>query len=150
MIGNTMILLVAVATQWLTHISAGFTYRPEGGARKNFDKCVVHDPNGENKHVKMFVRTELFQQINSMHHIGTKDGYMKVGEHGDPTRPWRIPVTHGQWALHHYGIKSRQEVIEKQDRGNANALARPIPESLWEGVEGMDETDCKELTHYYP
>ncbi|KAF6222125.1 hypothetical protein HO133_001211 [Letharia lupina] len=140
----------AVAAQWLTHNSAGLLTRPEGGARKNFDKCVVNDPNGENKHVKMFVRTELFQQVNNVHHIGTKDGYMEVGEHGDPTGPWRNPVTHEKWALHHYGIKSRQEFIEKQDRGNANALAKPIPQSLWEGVENMDEVDCKELTDYYP
>lgn len=140
----------AVAAQWLTHNSAGLLTRPKGGARRNFDKCVVNDPNGENKHVKMFVRTELFQQVNNVHHIGTKDGYMEVGEYGDPTGPWRNPVTHDKWALHHYGVKSRQEFIEKQDRGNANALAKPIPESLWEGVEGMDEVDCKELTEYYP
>ena len=140
----------AVAAQWLTHNSAGLLTRPEGGARQNFDKCVVNDPNGENKHVKMFVRTALFQQVNNVHHIGTKDGYMEVGEYGDPTGPLRNPVTHDKWALHHYGVKSRQEFIEKQDRGNANALAKPIPESLWEGVEGMDEVDCKELTDYYP
>ena len=140
----------AVAAQWLTHNSAGLLTRPEGGARKNFDKCVVNDPNGENKHVKMFVRTELFQQVNNVHHIGTKDGYMEVGEHGDPTGPFRDPITHDEWALHHYGVKSRQEFIEKQDRGNANALGKPIPESLWEGVEDMDAIDCKELTDYYP
>lgn len=140
----------AVAAQWLTHNSAGLLTRPEGGARKNFDKCVVNDPNGENKHVKMFVRTELFQQVNNVHHIGTKDGYMEVGENGDPTGPWRNPITHDKWALHHYGVKSRQEFIEKQDRGNANALAKPVPESLWEGIEGMDEVECKELTNYYP
>ncbi len=140
----------AVAAQWLTHNSAGLLTRPEGGARKNFDKCVVNEPDGENKHVKMFVRTELFQQVNNVHHIGTKDGYMEVGEHGDPTGPFRNPVTHDHWALHHYGVKSRQEFIEKQDRGNANALAKPIPESLWEGVEGMDQVDCKELTNFYP
>lgn len=140
----------AVAAQWLTHNSAGLLTRPEGGARKNFDKCVNNDPNGENKHVKMFVRTELFQQVNNVHHIGTKDGYMEVGENGDPTGPWRNPITYDKWALHHYGVKSRQEFIEKQDRGNANALAKPIPESLWDGVEGMDQVDCKEMTEYYP
>ena len=140
----------AVAAQWLTHTSAGLLSRPEGGARKNFDKCVVNDPNGENKHVKMFVRTELFQQVNNVHHIGTKDGYMEVGEHGDPTGPIRTPITHDKWALHHYGMKSRQEFIEKQDRGNANALAKPVPDSLWESIEGMDQVDCKELTKYYP
>lgn len=140
----------AVAAQWLTHNSAGLLTRPEGGARKNFDKCVVNDPDGENKHVKMFVRTELFQQVNNVHHIGTKDGYMEVGENGDPTGPFRNPITYDKWALHHYGIKSRQEFIEKQDRGNANALAKPIPESLWESVNGADEVDCKQLTNYYP
>lgn len=140
----------AVAAQWLTHNSAGLLTRPEGGARKNFDKCVVNDPDGENRHVKMFVRTELFQQVNNVHHIGTKDGYMEVGENGDPTGPIRNPITYDKWALHHYGIKSRQEFIEKQDRGNANALAKPIPESLWESVNGADEVDCKQLTNYYP
>lgn len=140
----------AVAAQWLTHNSAGLLTRPEGGARKNFDKCVVNDPDGENKHVKMFVRTGLFQQVNNVHHIGTKDGYMEVGENGDPTGPIRNPITYNKWALHHYGIKSRQEFIEKQDRGNANALAKPIPESLWESVNGADEVDCKQLTNYFP
>ena len=140
----------AVAAQWLYHNSAGLLTRPEGGARKNFDKCIVNDPNGENKHVKMFVRTELFQQVNNVHHIGTKDGYMEVGEHGDPTGTLRYPITHDIWALHHYGVKSRQQFIEKQDRGNANAVTEPIPDSLWEGVEGTDQVDCKELTDYYP
>ena len=140
----------AVAAQWLTHNSAGLLTRPEGGSRKNFDKCVVNDPDGENKHVKMFVRTELFQQVNNVHHIGTKDGYLEVGEHGDPAGTYRNPITHDKWALHHYQIKSRQEFIEKQDRGNANALAKPIPESLWQGVESMDQVNCTELIEYYP
>ena len=140
----------AVAAQWLTHNSAGLLTRPEGGARKNFNKCVVNDPDGENRHVKMFVRTELFQQVHNVHYIGTKDGYMEVGEHGDPTGTTRNPITYDCWALHHYGIKSRQEFIEKQDRGNANALAKPVPGSLWEDINGVDEVDCNELTDYYP
>ena len=140
----------AVAAQWLTHSSAGLLTRPIGGARKNFDKCVVNDPNGENRHVKMFVRTELFQQVNNVHHIGTKDGYLEVGEHGDPAGPFRNPITHDKWALHHYGVKSRQEFIEKQDRGNANALAKPVPDSLFDSVNAANEVDCKELTDYYP
>ena len=140
----------AVAAQWLAHTSAGLLTRPTGGARKNFDKCVVDDPNGENKHVKMFVRTELFQQVNTVHHIGTKDGYLEVGEHGDPTGTVRYPITHDKWALHHYGVKSRQQFLEKQDRGNANAVAEPIPDSLWENINAANEVDCKELTDYYP
>ena len=140
----------AVAAQWLAHTSAGLLTRPIGGARKNFDKCVVDDPNGENKHVKMFVRTELFQQVHTVHHIGTKDGYLEVGEHGDPTGTVRYPITHDKWALHHYGIKSRQQFLEKQDRGNANAVAEPIPDSLFENINAANEVDCKELTDYYP
>lgn len=140
----------ALAAHWLVHNSAGLLTRPEGGTRKNFDKCIVNDPNGENQHVKMFVRTELFQQVNNVHHIGTKDGYMEVGEYGDPAGAYHHPITHDKWALHHYSIKSRQEFIEKQDRGNANALAKPIPGLLWDNTNGVDEVDCKELTEYYP
>ena len=140
----------AVAAQWLYHNSAGLLTRPEGGARKNFDKCIVNDPNSENRHVKMFARTELFQQVNNVHHIGTKDGYMEVGEHGDPTGTSRDPITHDNWALHHYGVKSRQQFLEKQDRGNANDVAMPIPDALWQRVEGMDQVDCKELRDYFP
>ncbi|CAF9938716.1 hypothetical protein IMSHALPRED_001055 [Imshaugia aleurites] len=140
----------ALAAQWRYHNSAGLLTRPEGGVRKNFNKCVVNDPNGENRHVKMFVRTELFDQVISVHHIGTKGDYTEVGENGDPTGTTRNPITHDKWALHHYGVKSRQEFLEKQDRGNANARAQAIPQAQWEDVMAADAFECNELTDYYP
>ena len=138
----------AVAAQWLTHNSNGLEKRPKTSCRKAFTRCIVNDESGDNKHVKMFAKLDLVDEIKSVHHIGTGNGTRQVGEHGDDTVATRIPITHDFWAIHHYGIKSKEQFDEKHSR-NA-ALDWPTADDLFDRVNSFDSYECPQLASYYP
>jgi hypothetical protein len=138
----------AVAAQWLTHNSNGLEKRPENGPRKGFTRCVVNDEEGENKHVKMFAKLALVDVIHNVHSIGTGNGTKQIGEHGEPAGPFKFPITHDYWALHHYGIKSKEQFEEKHAR-NA-ALDWPTADDSFDRVNGVHSYECPVLASYVP
>jgi len=138
----------AVAAQWLTHNSNGLEHRPKKSTRKSFTRCVNNDLDGENKHVKMFAKLALVDNIDSVHHIGTGNGTMQVGEHGEAAGPFKYPITHDYWALHHYGVKSKDQFNEKHNR-NA-ALDWPTADDLFDRVNRVNSYECPVLASYVP
>lgn len=138
----------AVAAQWLTHNSNGLEKRPLTSCRKAFTRCIVNDDEGDNKHVKMFAKLDLVEDFESVHWVITGNGTRQVGEHGDDTGPRRFPITHDYWAIHHYGIKSKEQFDEKHAR-NA-ALDFPTADDLFDRVNSFDSYDCPVLASYYP
>ncbi|MCJ1280232.1 hypothetical protein MMC21_008059 [Puttea exsequens] len=138
----------AVAANWIAHNSAGLDHRPATGPRKAFTRCVVNDPNGENKHVKMFAKLADVTDIWSVHHIGTREGTRQVGEHGNNAGPFRTPITHDFWAIHHYGIKSREQFEEKYARNKA--LDWQTAGDLFDRVDGARDYECLDLVEWVP
>ena len=143
----------ALSVNWITHNSGGREERPPKDTRKSFMRCVVNGPdernaNGENSHVKSFAKTEFFDGVNSVHYMRTAYGSLSVGEKGDECEIKRLPITHDTWALHHYSVKSRQQFLEKQQRGSPNN--HHAVGEFWDRIEGADDYDCPELAAYVP
>ena len=143
----------ALSVNWITHNSGGQLQRPQSDTRKGFGRCVVDRPDhknagGENGHVKTFAKTALFEGVNSVHNMRTADGTVSVGEKGDKCNVKRSPITHDVWALHHYAVKSREQFLEKQQRGSPNN--HHAAGEFWDRVEGADDYECPELAAYVP
>ncbi|CAF9912632.1 hypothetical protein IMSHALPRED_000368 [Imshaugia aleurites] len=142
----------ALSVNWITHNSGGQLKRPQSDTRKGFGRCVVDLPKSnnagdENSHVKSFAKTALFDGVNSVHYMRTADGSVSVGEKGDACGIKR-PPTHDMWALHHYSVKSREQFLEKQQRGSPNN--HHAAGEFWDRIEGADDYECPELAAYVP
>ena len=143
----------ALSVNWITHKSGGLQKQPSNDTRKGFRRCVVDKPDdrnaeGENAHVKTFVKTALFAGVNNVHHMRTADDTVSVGEKGDQCEIKRYPITHDTWALHHYSVKSREQFLEKQQRGSPNN--HHAADEFWDKIEGADDYECPELAAYVP
>ena len=141
----------AVGVNWLVHSSAGLLTRPADGPRKAFNRCILDDPNNDNLKVKTFVRTALFDQMENLHCIAKlKNGAIQVGEDGDLITKTcdRNPITRKRWGLHHYAPKSREEFLQKQQRGKIRG--GKSAEGWWKKIENAEQRDCPELTKYVP
>ena len=143
----------AMSVNWITHNSGGQQKRPQNDTRKGFGRCLVDKPDdrnagAENAHVKTFVKTALFRGVNSVHHMRTADDTVSVGEKGDECEVKRYQITHDTWALHHYSVKSREQFLEKQQRGSPNN--HHAADEFWDKIEGADDYECPELAAYVP
>lgn len=143
----------ALSVNWITHNSGGQQKRPQSDTRKGFRRCVVDGPDGrnadkENSHVKSFAKTALFDGVNSVHNMRTAYGTVSVGETGDECMIKRFPITHDMWALHHYSVKSREQFLEKQQRGSPNN--HHAAGEFWDRIEDADDYECPELASYVP
>ena len=143
----------ALSVNWITHNSGGLEKRPQSDTRKGFRRCVVDGPDEknagrENSHVKSFAKTALFDGVNSVHNMRTAHGSVSVGEMGDKCEIKRLPITHDMWALHHYAVKSREQFLEKQQRGSPNN--HHASGGFWDRIEGADDYECPELAAYVP
>ena len=118
----------ALGVHWLAHNSDGHLEIQARDIRKSYTMCVDstpletdQEPNAcpkpANKHVKTFVRTDRFKEIENIHWAKTTDDTIEVNEHGDLIWTWcHEPVTHDIWALHHYITKSREDFEIKKGR----------------------------------
>lgn len=144
----------ALAVNWRMHSSSGLLKQPES-ARKSFVNCITDEPDDTgtssyNTHVKVIVRTASALSPIGPHMWNLKQGNT-VGENGDivESEAWRDPITRDRIALHHYGIKSREEFEDKMHRGNA--MDDPRGESYWETMENVyHHVDCPEMAKYDP
>ncbi|KAI4087763.1 MAG: hypothetical protein LQ344_006582 [Seirophora lacunosa] len=140
----------AVGVQWRTHTSSGLEKRPpDGGCRKAFTECIIDDPTQDNRHIKSFVKTAYYAKPETPHFFALKAGAVTVGEHGDVRHDsWRTPITRDRVALHHYGVKSKEQYMEKVQRGNA--MDQPKSMQWWDHIRDMNHTACPELALYEP
>jgi hypothetical protein len=146
----------AFAVNWLIHNSNGLVQRPVS-SRKAFTSCIVDsDPHAtnhtglENDHVKVFLKPSALSRIGGPHSMVLKAPAVTIGEHGDlcDRWAWRVPSTRDRVALHHYGVKSKEQYEEKMGRGNA--MTDPKGWAWWDTVEGMDRYECTELAELEP
>lgn len=141
----------AVGVNWLVHSSAGLLTRPKDGPRKAFTRCITDDIKNDNLKVKTFVRTASFDFMWNCHCMAKlKNGAIQVGEDGDLITEDcnRKPITRKRWGLHHFGPKSKEEFLQKQERGKIRG--GKAPEFWWNQIEDAEQRDCFELTKYVP
>ena len=107
----------ALGVQWLGHNSGGHLAKQPGSIRKAYTTCIENEEGKPNRHVKTFVRPDLFDHIENIHWAVTKADTIEVGEHGDHVQSFnRYPISHDIWALHHYATKSREDYELKKSR----------------------------------
>ncbi|KAL8669307.1 MAG: hypothetical protein Q9168_006096, partial [Polycauliona sp. 1 TL-2023] len=140
----------AVGVQWRTHTSSGLQKKPPvGDCRKSFTECIIDDPTQDNRHIKSFVKTAYYLHPTNPHFYILKDGAVTVGEHEDVLHnAFRTPITRDRVALHHYGVKSKEQYEEKMARGNGIDI--PKKWDWWNHIEEMNHTACPELELYEP
>lgn len=141
----------AVGVNWLVHSSAGLLTRPEEGPRKAFDRCIIDNPHNDNLKVKTFARTALFDKMWNCHCVARfRNGAIQVGEDGDliTKNCDRNPITRERWGLHHFGPKSKEEFLQKQERGKIRG--GKSTQHWWKKIENEEQRDCLELTKYVP
>jgi hypothetical protein len=107
----------AFGISWVIHNSNGLLKRPES-VRKGFTKCVDDGPDSPHtRHVKSFTQPKYTVEAESPHNFHLNESKIQVGENGDKfSHAWRKPVTTDKIALHHYVVKSREEMQQKIDR----------------------------------
>ncbi|KAI8824419.1 uncharacterized protein EV422DRAFT_485841, partial [Fimicolochytrium jonesii] len=138
----------AVGVNWQVHNSNNLTERPPS-ARKGFTRCIVDDPEQDNRHIKSIVRTAYYSYPTSPHSFFTTDDTITVGENGDKVDyAFRRPITRQRMALHHYVVKSKAEYAAKVQRGNG--MDQPKGWDFWDHVEKMPSVDCMSMAHYSP
>ncbi|KAL8708071.1 MAG: hypothetical protein Q9220_007003 [cf. Caloplaca sp. 1 TL-2023] len=139
----------AVGVNWKTHTSGGLLKRPPEGCRKAFTECIIDDPKQDNKHIKSFVKPQYYSEPRSPHSFVLKDDTITVGENGDKVvGAYRVPITRDKWSLHHYGIKSMEQYVEKEHRGNA--MDQPKDMGWWDHIKALEHVECKEMARYTP
>lgn len=113
----------AFGVQWITHNSNGII-KPALSVRSAFTSCIYDGPTADggvsdNRHIKSFVQTKYFSGTESPHSFFLNESMYNVGENRDRvTFAFREPITRDKIALHHYGLKSKQEYEEKIMRSN--------------------------------
>ncbi|EQL00842.1 hypothetical protein G6O67_005415 [Ophiocordyceps sinensis] len=141
----------AVGVSWRMHTSNGQQVR-QPSVRKAFTECIFddeehHGEGSDNRHVKSIVRLGNFHAASTPHFFLLNNDTITVGEHGDMIKDSFRPPTRDRLALHHYAVKSRQEMEEKAGRGNA--MDQPKSWDFWDHVESkMPHVPCPEMARW--
>ncbi|KAE8450315.1 hypothetical protein EG329_006743 [Mollisiaceae sp. DMI_Dod_QoI] len=144
----------ALGVNWRMHSSSGLLKRPES-VRQSFVHCIYDDlehngTSSANAHIKSIVKTKYAEAAINPHKFATK-GRNTVGEYSDvvTTAAWRRPITRTRIGLHHYAVKSREEYVEKMNRGNG--MTDPKREAFWLEIENeTPHVNCTEMRAYSP
>ena len=139
----------ALGVNWRVHTSGGLVKRPPEGDRKAFTECIIDDPKQDNRYVKSFIKTEYYKTAISPHIFALREDTITVGENGDKIKTaWRVPITRDKWALHKYGVKSKEQYLEKGQRGRGKD--EPVDMEEWDHINSLEHVECSELSKYNP
>lgn len=109
------------------HTSSRHLTRPKESARKSFTECIFDDlendgKGSDNRHIKSIIQPlkstgPIFGNPHKFEMV--VPSMVTVGEHGDVVteEAFRRP-TRDRLALHHFVVRSREELVEKMGRGN--------------------------------
>ena len=143
----------AIGVSWRMHTSNGQLTRADS-VLKTYTECIEDDDehdgeNTDNKHIKSIVRVKNFESMANPHKFNLKYNALTVGEHGDRIDHYafRNPITRDRLSLHHYAVKSKEEYVQKMNRGNG--MTDPKGWEFWNHVEQeMAHVDCPEMTRW--
>lgn len=131
----------AVEINWLIYGS--------GGAVEKSDRPVMerfrHHSKGEhklNRHVKSIVNPRRVYSMIGCHEVARING-KAVDSHGDKIRKGfrdREPQQ-DVIKINHYAVRSREEFLEKQNRGRASGTQRTVPDEYFYKYDLNDEVD---------
>jgi hypothetical protein len=106
---------------------------------KRFQHYTPNNP--ENLHIKSIVRLQDFEKTKHPHYVILKKGFQNKNTNGQTIKKALIDPVYDVAVLHHYGIKSREEFIQKRLRGRADLalnqtqMAKKLKEAIEEDLD---------------
>ncbi|PHH61943.1 hypothetical protein CDD81_7692 [Ophiocordyceps australis] len=139
----------AVAINWHVHSSSGHLVR-QPSVRGAYTQCLIDDDGEDgwlNRYVKSIVRLAAYKSMATPHFFHLENNSVTVGEHGDLVRDsWRR-ASRDRLAVHHYAVKSRQEMEQKINRSSANGNGRTW--NFWNVVENeIPHVNCSSMLRW--
>ena len=132
----------AVEINWLVYGSNGLTDNTREPVMKRFTRHSV--PNHIlNRHVKSIVNPRRVFNMIGCHEAARIDGITR-DSHGDKVnRNFRERTPQQDViCINHYAVKSRQEFVEKQNRGRASGKNRNVPDKYFIDYDLNDLGGC--------
>lgn len=121
----------AVEINWLIYGSNGQLTKTSEPVMERF---IRHSKGDEilNRHVKSIVNPRRVYNMIGCHEAARIDG-KAADSHGETIRRNFRERTPQQDVIriNHYAVKSREEFVEKQNRGRASGKQRPVPDSYF-------------------
>ncbi len=131
----------AVEVNWLIYGSGGAEKREPGTMMQRF-KCHSHGSHRLNRHVKSIVDPRRVYTMIGCHEVArikgdTVDSHgCKVTKHFRDREPQQDVIR-----INHYAVRSREEFLEKQNRGRASGTKRTVENEYF---DLYDLNDIKE------
>lgn len=102
---------------------------------KRFQHYTPNNP--ENLHIKSIVRLQDFEKTKHPHYVILKKGFHNKNTNGQTIKKALIDPVYDVAVLHHYGMKSREEFIQKRLRGRADLALNQtqMAQNLKEAIE---------------
>lgn len=121
----------AVEINWLVYGSNGEVKKSPRPVMKRFTRHSLPE-HPLNHHVKSIVNPRRVYNMIGCHESARIDG-KAADPHGRPVKiSFRDrPPQQDVIRINHYAIKSREEFVEKQNRGRASGKQRPVPDSYF-------------------
>lgn len=131
----------AVEVNWLCYGSSGHVESSTEPVMKRFRRHARAD-HPLNRFVKTIVNPRKVYGMIGCHEAARIDG-STIDTHGNAVKRHfkdREPL-HDVLRVNHYAVKSRQEFVDKQNRGRASGKRRDVPEEYFTRYDLNDITD---------
>lgn len=121
----------AVEINWLIYGSNGETEKREEPVMERFRRHSKGD-HILNRHVKSIINPRKIYNMIGCHEAARICG-KTADSHGNPLKKSFRDRTPQQdiIRINHYAVKSREEFVEKQNRGRASGKQRPVPDEYF-------------------
>lgn len=123
-----------IAVNWRMYGSSGFKERPNGYVIENF----LYRGDGNSKGsdcIKTIANPRRIKEYRHVHYPTYFRGFYSINENGVPVDSWSNPCSNTRLIrINHYFTKSKQEWIERRNRGKADTL---------------DDADKRSLDEFY-
>lgn len=128
----------AVEINWLIYGSAGEDKKSDAPVMERFKRHSMGD-HVLNRHVKSIIDPRRVFNMIGCHEAARING-KAADSHGNPiTSNFRQrPPQHDVIRVNHYAVKSREEFIEKQNRGRASGPSRTVPDEYFKEFDLND------------
>ncbi|MBQ7665183.1 MAG: hypothetical protein IJS42_00545 [Synergistaceae bacterium] len=115
-----------LGVNWLIFGSSGYKTKPEGGVLENYTMCAEKNFR-PNYHIKTICDPLKVLCLVNPHFAIYRRGFHTLTENGEIVEGYLTrTVSFEKIRINHYFSKSKEEFMEKRERGTGLATKRPI------------------------
>ncbi len=135
-----------IAIHWLLFGSGGHETKPEGGVLENYTMCAEKDFR-DNYYIKTICDPMKVLSYATAHNPLYRKGFYNLDEEGNIVEGLKAQEVHFEKVrINHYFSKSKEEYIEKKNRGVADSNNARTMEDFY--IHDRNEViDTEILTH---